>query len=267
VTGGRQRENGAPVDAAVFERTSRCTLRVDWTSGSEIQGIVLPQKGVAHPGPSVPMGERTPLAMHSPHGGRPDVDPTMATYVGRWHLASPSAHRDECVVSAYRQLEVETDHLYSILVPDDGSGVVRVVFTRCRSPYASDRELIASVRAHGDLEVTSAAVGGGRLHPLLGCEFGGAFDRFRAIHDLIGHVWSGFGFDLAAEWAAWRIQDAFHTGLARLALATELCAVNAARAVVGEAPDLKALLVPPPLLANISNDPLSTMRSSGASEF
>jgi hypothetical protein len=35
---------------------------------------------------------------------------------------------------------------------------------------------------------------GERLHSLLGCEFGGAFDRFRAVHDHIGHAGCGYGF-------------------------------------------------------------------------
>jgi hypothetical protein len=71
------------------------------------------------------------------------------------------------------------------------------------------------------------------------------FDRFRAVHDLIGQAWCGYGFDLDDECAAWFIQDRLHSGLARFALATELYGVNAARSIVGEAPHLKALLLPP----------------------
>ena len=93
--------------------------------------------------------------------------------------------------------------------------------------------------------MTSAAAAGERLHPLFDCEFGGAFDRFRAVHDLIGHAWCGYGFDLDDECAAWRAQDRLHSGLARSALATELYGVNAARNVVGAAPELRALLLAP----------------------
>jgi hypothetical protein len=118
------------------------------------------------------------------------------------------------------------------------------VFTRCSRPYASDAELIAAASAGGTLEVTSAATEEGRLHPILDCEFGGAFDRFRAVHDLIGHAWCRYGFALEAEYATWRVQDLLHTGLARCALATELYGVNAARSISGESPELKALLLP-----------------------
>ena len=107
-----------------------------------------------------------------------------------------------------------------------------MVFTRCAQPYESDEELILAVRANGTLEVTSAATAGERLHPLFDCEFGGTFDRFRAVHDLIGHAWFGYGFALEDESAAWSAQDRLHNGLARFALATELYGVNAGAALL-----------------------------------
>jgi hypothetical protein len=164
--------------------------------------------------------------------------------VGLWYLDSRSAHRNAKVIEAYRQLQTETDRLYGALT-GASHFATRVVFTRCTQPYGSDEELIHGVRANGILEMTSAETRGSPLHPLLGCEFGGAFDRFRAVHDLIGHAWRGFGFDLADECAAWSAQDHLHSGLARFALATELYGVNAARSILGEAPDLRALLLTP----------------------
>ena len=169
----------------------------------------------------------------------------MADAVGEWYLHSRSAHHDAAVVEAYRQLQDETDCLYTHITQDVRPRTVRVVFTRCVRPYESDRELIRAVRAKRTLEITSAAAVGERLHPLLGCELGGAFDRFRAVHDLIGHAWCGYGFDLDDECAAWTAQDRLHSGLARFALANELYGVNAARHIVGEAPDLRALLLAP----------------------
>ena len=164
--------------------------------------------------------------------------------VGEWYLASRSAHGYARVKEAYRQLQTETDQLFTIVSRDPVSSEARVVFTRCSRPYASDAELIAAVSSGCTLEVTSAATAEGRLHPILGCEFGGAFDRFRAVHDLIGHGWCGYGFAFDAEYAAWKAQDRLHSGLARCALATELYGVNAARAIIGESPGLKALLLP-----------------------
>jgi len=185
------------------------------------------------------------------------VDAT-ADMVGAWYLHSPSAHRDAEVVEAYRELQAETDLLYTLLTEDAFQWTVRVAFTRCAQPYASDDELISAVRADGTLEITSAAAVGERLHPLFGCEFGGAFDRFRAVHDLIGHAWYGYGFDLADECAAWSTQDRLHHGLARFALATELYGVNAARNILGEAPDLRALLLAPPTVEGLPPGALSS---------
>src|ERR1700722_1389111 len=176
------------------------------------------------------------------------VDISVTAELGEWYLDSQSAHGDPTVIEAYAQLQVETDHLYEVLTRVDFPWATRVVFTRCGQPYETDQELICAVRAKGTLEITSAAAVGKRLHPLLGCEFGGAFDRFRAVHDLIGHARCGYGFDLADECAAWRAQDHLHNGLARCAFATEIFGVNAARSIVGEAPDLRALLLAPAVL-------------------
>ena len=188
------------------------------------------------------------MRQDAPEGARPHVDLSMTPAVGDWYLHSRSAHRNAKVIEAYRQLQVETDRLYMLFTRTVHQWATRVVFTRCGQPYETDEELICAVRANGTLEITSAVAVGERLHPLLGCEFGGAFDRFRAVHDLIGHGWYGYGFDLADECAAWRAQDRLHSGLARWALATEIYGVNAARSIVGTAPDLRALLLAPAML-------------------
>lgn len=176
-----------------------------------------------------------------------ELEPSIAIGVGEWYLHCRSAHRNAPVIEAYRQLQEQTDHLFTFLTRGSCRRAIRVAFTRCTRPYECDDELIFAVRANGTLEITSAAASHGRLHPLFDCQFGGAFDRFRAVHDLIGHAWCGLGFDLEDECAAWSAQDRLHRGLARFALATELYGVNAARALIGEAPDLRALLLTPSL--------------------
>jgi hypothetical protein len=175
------------------------------------------------------------------------IGSSTAAMVGEWYLHSRSDHRDAQVIEAYRQLQRETDLLFTLLTRGVCHKAIRVAFTRCAQPYKSDEELIVAARTDGTLEITSAATAGERLHPLLDCAFGGAFDRFRAVHDIIGHAWCGFGFTLADECAAWNAQDRLHGGLARFAFATEIYGVNAARAVTGEAPDLRALLPAPSL--------------------
>jgi hypothetical protein len=187
------------------------------------------------------------------------ADISVAAVLGEWYLHSRSAHRHPTVIEAYRRLQVETDRLYTIITRNGSPWAARVVFTRSGQPYGSDAELICAVRADRILEMTSAAAVGHRLHPLLDCELGGAFDRFRAVHDLIGHAWCGYGFGLADECAAWRAQDRLHSHLARSALAAEIIGVNAARSIIGEAPELRAMLLAPPALH-------SSARQGAASE-
>jgi hypothetical protein len=61
-----------------------------------------------------------------------------------------------------------------------------------------------------------------RAHSLLDSDLGGAYYRFRAVHDLIGHVATGYEFDRDGEYSAWVVQRHLYTGLARWAAATEL---------------------------------------------
>jgi hypothetical protein len=172
----------------------------------------------------------------------------VATEVGESYLSAPDTSHEPLVMAAYRELQAETDRLFDTLVRSDATRPVRVIFTRCRQPYVSDAELVSAVRATRLLEITTAAVNAERIHPLLGCEMGGPFDRFRAMHDLIGHAGTGLGFALRDELAAWTVQAKLHGALARRALATELLAINCARSVIGEAPAQKAMLLDPLLL-------------------
>ena len=135
-------------------------------------------------------------------GSMTGAESSNAVMVGQWYLNTRSAHRDAEVVEAYKRLQLETDRLYGFLTGARCHSGTQVVFTRCNQPYGSDDELIHTVRTNGILEMTSAVTRGRPLHPLLDCAFGGAFNQDRAVHDLIGHVWTGYGFDLADECAA-----------------------------------------------------------------
>jgi hypothetical protein len=70
--------------------------------------------------------------------------------------------------------------------------------------------------------VTTVATDSDRRHPLMESDAGGAYDRFRAVHDILGHARLKLGFDRDGESAAWQFQEQFHSPLARRALATEL---------------------------------------------
>jgi len=127
---------------------------------------------------------------------------------------------DDLVALAYRQLEMQTDRQFAALTDPQGPYRITVVGTSQVTPYSDAEELAASVLTSRTLEVTTSAAD--RAHPLLGGEVGGAYYRFRAVHDLIGHVATGYGFDRDGEYSAWLVQRNLYTGLARWAAATEL---------------------------------------------
>jgi hypothetical protein len=181
----------------------------------------------------------------------------VATELAEAYVSTSNSPHDPLVVSAYQHLQAETDQLFQAAADDDAPNALRIVFTWCREPYSCDRELIEAAHASRILEITTAATNSARIHPLLGCEYGGPFDRFRAIHDLIGHAWTGFGFDLQDEFAAWLTQDRLHGNLARRALATEILAVNSARSMLGEPPEQKAILLEPKMVQR-SRDRIAT---------
>src|SRR5271170_8136408 len=89
-----------------------------------------------------------------------------------------------------------------------------------------------------------------RAQLLLSGEVGGVYYRFRAVHDLIGHVATGYGFDRDGEYSAWLVQRARYTGLARWAAATELHGEISALWATGQVAGHKAALLDPRLLSH-----------------
>ena len=127
---------------------------------------------------------------------------------------------DPLVARAYQQLEMQTDQQFAALTDPQGPYRITVVGTSQVTPYFDAGELVASVLTSRTLEVTTSPAD--RAHPLLSGEVGGAYYRFRAVHDRSGHVATGYGFDRDGEYSAWLVQRNLYTGLARWAAATEL---------------------------------------------
>ena len=153
---------------------------------------------------------------------------------------------DPLTRAAYRQLETQTDRQFAALTDPGGPYRITVASTDVATPYADAGELIASVLASRTLEVTTSRAD--RPHPLLGGEAGSAYIRFRAVHDLVGHVATGYGFDAGGEYSAWLVQRRLYTGLARWAAATELHGEISALWATGEFAEHKAVLLDPRLL-------------------
>jgi hypothetical protein len=166
------------------------------------------------------------------------LDPHAMLQVAESYLEANDSRRDPKVVAAYRQLETQTDLLFETVTRD-----IRIAFTRCSTPYSSDREMISAARAERLLEIPTARSDADNDHPFFGRECGGAYDRFRAVHDFLGQVCLNAGFDRQGEYLTWLEQDRHHRGLARWALATELHGKNSVLCATGETAVPKATLL------------------------
>jgi hypothetical protein len=147
---------------------------------------------------------------------------------------------------AYQQLELQTDRQFAALTDPQGPYRICVVSTSQVTPYRDAGELGAPVLTSRTLEVTISPAD--RHHPLLDSGVGGAYYRFRAVHDLIGHVATGYGFDRDGEYSAWLVQRNLYTGLARWAAATELHGEISALWTTGQFAEHRAMLLDPRLL-------------------
>jgi hypothetical protein len=150
------------------------------------------------------------------------IDFEHARVVADAFLDAPRSPASALVRAAYAELGDQADRWFAQLTDHRARTPVRVVFTRCREPYASGEELSTRVRSDGVLELCPAYFDRDRHHPLLDVSIGGTYDRFRAVHDIVSHARLGFSFDRHGEFSAWLAEDRMYTGLARWALATEL---------------------------------------------
>ena len=186
------------------------------------------------------------------------VDPIAAAEVAAAHQGSPRMG-GPLARAAYCQLSRESDRLFELVT--GARRPVRIFFTMSAWPYRDADELITSVRRDRVLEVTTVAREPDRLHPVMGCEVGGSYDRFRAVHDVLGHGYLDVGFDRDGEYAAWLFQERFHSLLARQALATELHGEHSVRWTTGDLPEHKAAVLDERLIERSRSVPSGRRRS------
>jgi hypothetical protein len=167
-------------------------------------------------------------------------DETAAAEVAEAHSNAPRVGGGLARI-AYAVLARETDDLFELITQVHRP--ISVFFTMCTEPYADADELIRSIRCDRILEITTAATERDRCHPLMDNGLGGTYDRFRAVHDVVGHGHLGVGFDREGEYSAWRFQERLHSPLARQVLATELHAEHSVRWTTGDLPEHKAVIL------------------------
>jgi hypothetical protein len=168
------------------------------------------------------------------------LDPIAAAEVAEAHQEAPIIGGG-LVRTAYAVLSRETDRLFELII--QAHRPISVFFTMCAEPYADADELIRSIRSDRMLEITTVARERDRGHPLMDNDLGGAYDRFRAVHDVLGHGHLGVGFDREGEYSAWRFQERLHSPLARQVLATELHAEHSVCWTTGDLSEHKAVIL------------------------
>jgi hypothetical protein len=178
---------------------------------------------------------------------RKQVGREQAARIADAFLDSPRHAPTATTAVAYTALREQSSRWYTRLT-GHGSRPIRVVFTHCREPYATAAELSESVRHHRLLELWPTIRDHDRRHPLLDDAVGGAYDRFRSVHDIVSHGWYRHGFDADGEYSAWLSEDRLYTGLARWALATELHGQHSVQWTTDSLADHKAMLLDPALL-------------------
>jgi hypothetical protein len=190
------------------------------------------------------------------------VDSEQAHLVAKAFVAAPSVPSDPAVRAACAELSDQATSWFARVTTDYARRPVRVVFTRCREPYADAQELSESVRLNQVLERFPAAYERDRQHPLLEAAVGGAHDRLRAVHDIGSHGWLRYSFDRHGEFSAWYLEHRMYTGLARWALATELHGQHSVLWTSGELAEPKATLLSPDLLlASLGGRAMTTSNS------
>ena len=189
------------------------------------------------------------------------IDFAQANLIAGAFLDAPVLDERPIVRAAYADLGVQADRWFERLTTPGGRSALRVVYTRAAEPYTSGQELAERVRAERTLELCPARYD--RVHPVLDMSVGGAYDRFRAVHDIVSHAFGGFGFDRHGEFSAWLGEHRMYHGLARWALATELHAEHSVLWTTGSLAEHKATVLPPRLLER-SRQRAANQRGSGA---
>jgi hypothetical protein len=175
----------------------------------------------------------------SPHRRLHRIDRDQATLVADAFHCAPEV--GGLARAAYADLARQADRWFDRLTGPAARRPIRVAATRCVEPYRTGAELAAQVRSQQVLEIAPSGHDRAHLHPGFDPA---AYDRFRAVHDLVSHARFGFGFDRHGEFSGWLAEDRLYNGLARWALATELHGEHSVLWTTGQRAEHRAVLLP-----------------------
>ena len=163
----------------------------------------------------------------------------------------PDLPREEVsgeVTEAWTALADEVEEQWEIAtkaVEDGGLGIT-IEFVD-EDPYSSFAEMRKDFIENKRIKVLKTEATGG--HPFFTNEQN---DKFRAVHDIFGHLGTGRGFDRHGEEAAYQAHRSMFTGTAQKALATELRGQNSYLLRYGDFPPQKLFILPEDLRKSLS---------------
>lgn len=186
---------------------------------------------------------------------RSAINPARSDEIGNAYLQMPAY--DKAAEPAFRKFRDETNRQFDhMTAPRSKGGLGLSVEVTSEDPYGwgsqtpgEDHsnwdyskvmpEMRHDVTENNRMKVYSTKSTGG--HPFLTDDDN---DRFRAVHDVFGHLGTGRGIDFNGEEAAFQGHAAMYTPLARQAMATETRGQNAALRVTGNFQDQKVGILP-----------------------
>lgn len=145
--------------------------------------------------------------------------------VGSAFEVTPDQSQDPHVRECFEDFKSQNSEMWELVTkPKSEGGLgIKVDFkTTPGEPYNSAVDQAHDVEVNHHLTLQS---GLGGDHSLLSRE---EYDRFRAVHDIFGHVGVGGGFDRHGEYQAWLAHMSMYTGLGRDAMSSEYHGVNTA---------------------------------------
>jgi hypothetical protein len=181
----------------------------------------------------------------------PEMDYSQALITERASRALGQAHdnlpvMDRSALPAYHAMREEVNRQFDhMTAPTRKGGLGIDVEVTKHDPYGGGnvgqvyRDFRGDVETNNRMKVFSTASTGG--HPVFSDDDN---DKFRAVHDVYGHLGSGRGIDFDGEEAAFQKHSRMFSPLARQAMATETRGQNSALRMHGEFQDQRVGILP-----------------------
>ena len=171
------------------------------------------------------------------------IAPADRTFVGRAYDSEPELTKEEIsgeVTEAWTALADEVEEQWDIITkPESEGGLGITVEFVDEDPYNSFADMRKDFIENKRIKVMKTEATGG--HPFFTNEQN---DKFRAVHDIFGHLGTGRGFDRHGEEAAYQAHRSMFTTTAEKALATELRGQNTYLLTYGDFGPQKLFILP-----------------------